>query len=131
MRDRILHRRELPLVGLATGLLVAATVAPTGNGATTCVLRVCTGTACPGCGMSRATGNFMQGNFAASWDYHPYFPLLLVQVVVLALWRLRWGNKPLDYSHGRIAVFLMVGNALALALIWLVRLATGHIDHVY
>lgn len=43
-----------------------------GENQTMCIFKNITGTPCPGCGMGRSTLELMQGNFMASFWYHPF-----------------------------------------------------------
>ena len=47
-----------------------------------CWLRIVVGIPCPLCGMTRATGLFLQGDFSGAWQMHALFYLVLLFVPV-------------------------------------------------
>jgi hypothetical protein len=53
------------------GLLLAAVNPPHGAGITVCWFKVCTGLACPGCGLTRSLSCGLRGMILESWHYHP------------------------------------------------------------
>lgn len=131
-----------PLVGTINrpwfplGLVVAATtlvygLAPTTDGPVTCLLRLHADTACPLCGASRAAGRLVRGDMGAAWAYHPWVLIAAAQGLAVALWRVKNRRRDLTVDHLRRLLWLIGANALAVTLIWVTRLATGHIDGVY
>jgi hypothetical protein len=127
----LLRRRELPLGVAAGALALAYGLAPTGDGQVTCLLRVHTGQACPVCGMSRAVGNLVHGDFGGAFAYHPAVYLLSLQLVGFAVWRYWWGNRPMEEHQVLRLVWSVSANVGLLLLVWGLRIATGHLDHVY
>ena len=79
-RSHIAGRRHLPWLAIAPaavfGLLTMAS--PSDDGVTLCPIALLTGTACPGCGMSRAMAWLLRGEWDRSVGYHPLAPLVLV-----------------------------------------------------
>ena len=125
------RRRDFPLAVLAALTVFAYGLAPAGNGEVTCLLRLHADQACPGCGMSRATGRLLRGDLGGAFAYHPMVFLLLIQAVGFAVWRFRWGNRPLTPTHMvRLAWSVSVNIALLLV-VWVIRILTGHLDNVY
>jgi len=124
-------RRDVPLAGFVVAALAALTIAPSADGHVTCFIRLQTGHACPGCGMSRAAGTLFNGDFAEAFAYHPYMFALVVQGLGIAVWRYRWGNRPLAQVHYSRLTTILLGNIAMVLAIWALRIVTGHIDTVY
>jgi hypothetical protein len=52
-----------------------------------CVVRLCLGIPCPGCGLSRAIAALLQGDWQSSLTYHafaPFFVLALALIIITA-----------------------------------------------
>lgn len=123
--------RRLPLAAAVAGFGLAYAAAPTENGAVTCLLRLHTGQACPGCGMTRALGRMVHGDLGGAAGYHPWIFALVLQLLALVGW-LSWrGRRPVSAVQVRIGSWLLTANAVALLGVWLVRILTGHLDGVY
>jgi len=125
------RRRDLPLLALVALSTLAYGFAPTRNGNVTCLLRLHADQACPGCGMSRATGRLVRGDLVGAFAYHPFVFALIIQGIGFAAWRFRWGNRPLEARHHLRLVWSVSLNIALLLVVWLVRIATGHLDGVY
>ena len=113
------------LAGVA-GLAVAGLAASSDDGVVLCPFRRCTGGYCPGCGLTRSAGALLRGGVGASWRHHPYLLLAVGQVVLLGLWSLVGGRR----AAGRLRRWesnLLIGNAVVLVAIWLLRLASGSV----
>jgi hypothetical protein len=108
-------------LAVATRALVA-----TGAGAEPwCALRRISGVPCPTCGLTRSLARLAAGDLAGSLALHPWGAALTAQA--LGFWvacgrRLAapWRPRP-----DRLLPMLAGINAVALAAIWLVRLASG------
>jgi len=89
-----------------------------------CVARPILHTACPTCGMTRALVALSHGQYRASMTAHPWAAALVLQLVIGWLLTARWnaghGPRPDRWIPHAVSV-----NAIALVLIWVVRLATG------
>lgn len=103
-----------------------ALVATVGGLPALCPFRVCTGLACPLCGMTRALGSMATGDVAASLRHHPLLLLVAGQVAVVGVASIRAGGKP----SSRIMNPLMVANAVVFTAVWLLRWRTGSLDTV-
>ncbi len=98
---------------------------PQGGAASFCVLRRAFGLPCPGCGMTRAFAQLARGEWSAAVAFHPWAPVLAVE---LALGWLLWGAAliaPRPAGWRRRLGPLLGANLAALAALWLGRLATG------
>lgn len=129
MTTRIWRNRLLlaaPLVGVA--FLVAFN--PTDDGPTVCPFALCTGMACPGCGMTRAVSQLIRGNFGQALSYHPLAPLVFAQVVGGWIWLvLRRRNLVAPMSQ-RVVNIVLIGSAASLLVVWGIRLLTGSLPSV-
>jgi len=111
------------LVLAALGLRVWT---PTDDEATTmCVFRRCTGTSCPGCGLTRAMAHVVRGDLAAAWRNHPLAIVIAVEVVVATalFWLTRRGR--IRFAWLRFGTAWLAVHIPLLVGVWLIRLATG------
>lgn len=114
----------VPAVGAITVALTTAAALPT-----LCPFRLCTGHACPGCGLTRGVSAAVRGDFGLSIRYHPM--AILVAVQLAALWMTfliagpqRW--RKLAPTAGVLAVV----NMVALTVLWVVRWRLGLLEFV-
>ena len=115
----------LPVVGVA-GL---ATL-PIGIAPTLCPFALVTGTACPGCGLTRAAAALVQGDIGTAMAFHPL-------VILVAVWALGWWITGFARRRGRGSLLdgvlvnrMLVATAVVFVLTWVVRLATGSLPPV-
>lgn len=112
-------------------VLAAITIRePTDAGPTVCPFALCTGSACPGCGMLRATAHLIRGDLGEAIRYHPLAPLVLGQLLIAwALW----------FAHSRGWIRVDPGRWLNVALatttvlligVWILRIVTGTLPPV-
>ncbi len=125
------RRRDFPLAVLVAATVLAYGLAPTGNGTVTCLLRLHADQACPGCGMSRATGRLLRGDVGGAFAYHPMVFLLAAQTIWFAVWRFRRGDRPMTATHMTRLAWSVSANIALLLVVWLIRIATSHLDNVY
>ncbi|MEL7156110.1 MAG: DUF2752 domain-containing protein [Actinomycetota bacterium] len=115
-----------PTARLAAGaaaFVTAAVTSSSDDGVVICPFRRCTGGYCPGCGLTRSSGQLIRGDLVGSWQRHPFIIIGLVQLVALVgLWR----TAPRLWSavRGR-ANGLVLANVALLVAIWAARLASG------
>lgn len=123
-RDRLVL--TLPFVAVAA----LAAVTPTDEGPTICPFALCTGMACPGCGMTRAASHLIRGDLGLALRYHPLVPLTALAVAGGWSWyalRLRGTVRPISQ---RALNFILIGSGIALVVVWVVRLLTGTLPSV-
>ncbi|MEZ5229510.1 MAG: DUF2752 domain-containing protein [Acidimicrobiales bacterium] len=106
--------RWLPLVGVGAAL-GALTVL---DGPVLCPFRRCTGGYCPICGATRSVAALARLDPVGALRLYPALPVLAL-AAALAAWPQRFGGV----HHDR----WLLGAAVAIAAIWLVRLAVGDI----
>ncbi len=126
----IAWRNRLILASPLLAIALLAVVEPTDDGPTFCPFALCTGTACPGCGMTRAAGHLFRGDIAAAMTYHPLVPMILAQLSVawgwFALASFGWVQKP----NNRVLTIVLAASAVALIVVWVARMATGTLPPV-
>lgn len=122
------HRLLLAAPFAAVALLAAFT--PTDDGPTVCVFALCTGTACPGCGLTRAAAHLIRGDFGAALAYHPLVPLITLQFAIGWAWYLLRRSGRVGPLSQRATSLVLVGTAVSLLAVWAVRLATGTLPPV-
>ena len=106
-------------LGAGAGLIASAVRLPT-----FCPVRVCTGQACPGCGLTRSIGHAVRGDLGASWQLHPLGVLIGLQLLgAVALLGLRS-----DLTFGELlhrSRWVLAANAVLLMLVWVIRWRLG------
>lgn len=123
-RDRLIL--TAPLLGLA----IVMAVSPTEEGPTICPFALCTGTACPGCGMTRAASALIRGDFGAAVTLHPLVPMVVLQLAGGWIWYLlRRRGRARELSN-RALNGILIATGLALLAVWAVRLAGGTLPPV-
>ena len=102
---------------------------PTG-GATICPFALITGTACPGCGLTRATLALGRGDMGAAMAFHPLVLVVLawlvgawaVAVAKRSGYRINLNQKLIDR--------LLWATAALLLVTWVIRLTAGTLPPV-
>jgi Protein of unknown function (DUF2752) len=123
-RDKVLLLSPLAAIGaLALAPLVE-------EGPTICPFALCTGMACPGCGMTRAAARLVRGDFASAVSLHPLIPLIAMLGVGSWVWfalrRAGWAPP----MSNRLLNGILTATSLALIAVWVLRLATGTLPDV-
>ncbi len=119
------------LTALGTALAVSGGAVGVDDGFVLCPLRRCSGGYCPGCGATRSVGALLRGDVGASIRLHPLVILWAVQLVVVGVWLSTSPERSgLDGARRWLrgqGVRLLGLNAVAMLVVWLVRLALGHV----
>ena len=123
-RDRVL------LFGPLLGVAILASINPAGLGQTFCPVALFTGTASPGCGMTRAASHLVRGDFAQAFALHPLVVLIAVQAVGAWVWFLLRRSNRVPPMKPRVLNALLIGTALALGVIWVIRYGAGSLPPV-
>ena len=122
------HRFLITAPFVAIGLL--AMVTPSDDGPTICPFALCTGSACPGCGLTRAASSLIRGDFGAAMMYHPLVLLIAAQVVGGWGWyMLRRAGKVGPMSQTTLTVILASTAAVMIA-VWVLRMISGTLPPV-
>jgi hypothetical protein len=103
-----------------------------------CPWRAITGVACPGCGLTRASGALLQGRFGEAVDLHPL--VIVVAAQLAALWIValvatqraqpqviasRAPHRPRREPPAWVIPGLVAVNSLLLVAVWSARLVGG------
>ncbi len=124
-------RTRLILAAPFLGMLALAVYSPTDDGPTICPFALITGSACPGCGMTRAVGYLARGDLGMALKYHPLALLVAAQAMAGWTWFAvrgrRAGAAPIS---NRITSAILVGTAVSLVVVWLLRMAAGTLPPV-
>lgn len=117
---------------LAPFLVIAGLIAfaPSDDGPTICPFALCTGTACPGCGMTRAAGYLIRGDMAAAMTYHPLIPIVAAQLAVGWAWFLLNRLGVVKSPPSRAVTWALAATSAALLTLWVIRLALGSLPPV-
>lgn len=102
-----------------------STVGAIGGGPSLCPVALLTGTACPGCGMTRGIVALVRGDMSASWAAHPLATFVLAQVVVGVGWWTASGRGRVTAPTSRQVATAAAVTACALIIVWLLRVTTG------
>lgn len=103
---------------------------PSEDGPTICPFALATGTACPGCGMTRAIGYMARGDLASALTFHPLMILISIQGIAGWGWlvlRSRDRVKPLS---NRLVSAILIGTAVSLFTVWVLRALAGTLPPV-
>ncbi len=92
-----------------------------------CVVRRVFHIACPGCGLTRSFADLAKGNFIGAFARHPVGPVLALEGILL--WA-AWGVSLAVTSRSVGVAYrslnqLLAADAVALIIVWLIRLSTG------
>jgi hypothetical protein len=123
-RDRLLL--TAPLFGVA----FLALFNPSDDGPTVCPFALCTGLACPGCGMTRAASHLFKGHVVQALVYHPLVPLVAIQLVGGWAWFVLRRKNLVAPMPARTLNILVIGSAVSLLAVWAIRLLTGALPPV-
>lgn len=123
-------RDRLILVAPLLGVLGLALLTPSDDGPTICPIALCTGTACPGCGMTRAASTLIRGDLGGAISYHPLVPLILAQLVVGWIWFVLQRAGLVRPAGNRTITITLAVTAVALVSVWIARLVTGTLPPV-
>lgn len=123
-RDRLI----LAFPFVAAGLLAAVT--PSDDGPTICFFALCTGTACPGCGMTRAASHIIRGDVATALDYHPLIPAAVLAAVFGWGWYVLRITGSVKAIRQRTLNVILIGSGAALLAVWVIRLVSGALPAV-
>ena len=97
---------------------------------TMCPFALATGMACPGCGMTRAAGQLLRGDFGAAVAYHPLIPAIALLTTVGWGWFVLRRTGRVRPMSNRTLNGVLIATAVALVAVWVIRLATGSLPPV-
>lgn len=123
-------RDRLVLASPLLGISILATITPGGDPRTFCPFALLTGTACPGCGMTRAASALVRGDLAGAFALHPLVLAIGIELMLAWGWFvLRRAGRVGPISDRALNLILAV-TALSLVAVWMVRLTAGTLPPV-
>lgn len=122
------HRLVLAAPLAMIGLLVL--VRPGDEGPTVCPFALCTGMACPGCGMTRAASHLIRGDLHTALTYHPLVPLIAILSVGGWAWYLLRRSGRVQPLPTRWVNRILIGIGIMLLGVWVARLLSGTLPPV-
>lgn len=123
-------RDRLILAAPFLGVALLAVLSPSDDSPTICPFALCTGTACPGCGMTRAFTALIRGDLGTAFRYHPL--VLAIGLEALFGWTwfvLRKSGRVGPMSNRTLNVILGL-TAITLVAVWIVRISSGTLPPV-
>jgi hypothetical protein len=128
------------VIGLPAAAVAVAWWDPARHGGpAVCPWRALTGVACPGCGLTRATGALLHGRFGDAFDLHPFALVVVIEAALLwavSLLALRRGGRRVRPGGGTVPALsgssprwvipaVVAANVALLLGVWVARAATG------
>lgn len=110
----------LPAVVVGLSAVGAVTGAPS-----LCPVAVVTGTACPGCGLTRAIVALARGDVGASWASHPLGGVIALQIVVAATWWTVSQVRRVPLPRPNVVAGVLAATAVAAVCVWGLRMSNG------
>lgn len=123
-RDRLVLVAPMGLIGFL------AVLSPGDDGPTVCPFALCTGMACPGCGLTRAASNLIRGDLTTALTYHPLVPVIAAMALGGWVWYLLRRSGRADPLPTRWANAILIGTAVMLLGVWAARALTGTLPPV-
>ena len=123
-------RRRLILAAPPLAAILLAAFPLGEDSPTFCPFALCTGTACPGCGMTRATSALIRGDVDLALSYHPLVVLVVAQVVIGWIWFALQHRGRVSPPGRRLVNAMLIVTAGFLLGVWLLRLGTGTLPPV-
>jgi len=115
-------------VGVIGVVAVGAQLGGTDDGVSVCTVRHLSGGWCPGCGATRAARHLLHGQVGAAWRDHPWVLLAAAQVLVIgAMLAVVIARRERIVVRRRWITAVGLANVAALAVTWVVRVASGAI----
>ena len=125
-----MRRDRLALAAPLLGFAALAVFQPSDDGPTFCPFALCTGMACPGCGMTRAASSLLHGDMGRAMRYHPLVLLVAAQLLVGWVWFALATTGRVRPISNRVVNIALISTGVALLAVWAVRLASGTLPPV-
>ena len=126
-----LDRASITGVVIAVMALVGFVASADDDGFVVCLFRRCTGGYCPGCGATRAARRLVVGDVSGSWSQHPWVVFAAVQAVAVGTVLAVTDRAHRRSRARRLSTWLIGPNAIALVVIYVVRLVDGSIPRPF
>lgn len=96
---------------------------------TLCFFRTWTGYPCPFCGLTRALGAAMRGDWHQAWHSNPLWwiaAIAMVSVAALAIGDAASGSRRLDRLHAALIRTPWPLMAVVIVVLWIITILGGH-----
>lgn len=103
---------------------------PGEDGPTICPFALMTGTACPGCGITRAASALIRGDVGTAIDYHPLVLLMATLAIGGWAWFLMVRSGRARPLTGRTINAVLIATGVLLVGVWVARLVSGTLPPV-
>jgi hypothetical protein len=123
-------RDRLILVFPFLGVAALALMTPSDDTPTFCPFALLTGTACPGCGMTRAASALVKGDLHTALTYHPLVLAIGIEVLVGWGWYVLRRSGRVRPMSNRTLNLILAATAVALVAVWIFRLSAGTLPPV-
>lgn len=123
-------RDRLILTAPFLGALLLLLVSPNEEGPTFCPFALCTGTACPGCGMTRAASSLIRGDLGGAMNLHPLVPIVTLQLAAGWVWFVLQRRGRVQPLSNRALNGILIATGAALLTVWVARLLSGTLPPV-
>jgi hypothetical protein len=100
------------------------------DGPTICPFALMTGTACPGCGMTRAASHLIRGDLGTAITYHPLVPLIAALAIGGWGWFLLVRSGRARRLPPRVLNAVLIGTGVLMLGVWVARLVSGTLPPV-
>ena len=122
--DRLVLAAPVVLIGLL------AVLSPDDDGPTVCPFALCTGMACPGCGMTRAASHLIRGDLSTALGYHPLIPFIAAISAGGWLWFILRRSGRARPMPTRWLNTILIGTGVMLLGVWVARALSGTLPPV-
>lgn len=116
--------------GIAWLLLSVNWLRSSGEGATLCLIKRCTGVPCPSCGSTRSVMEIFHGNFLNATLTNPLGWILIVMIIVFPVWILTDAVKRKPQLYQTTQRFLEKLREPRVALFFILLLAANWIWNI-
>jgi hypothetical protein len=123
-RERLLLISPIAVIG---ALFVGPTVE---DGPTICPFALCTGMACPGCGMTRAASRLVRGDLGGALSFHPLVPWVAFVAIGAWTWFVLQRTGTVRPPNTNLLNWILILTAIALVAVWIARLVGGTLPDV-
>lgn len=123
-------RHRLFLLGPFIAVAILAVFTPSDDGPTFCPFALTTGTACPGCGMTRAASYLVKGDVSLAFAYHPLVPLIAFQIAAGWVWYLLRRSERVEPMSPRTLNIALIGTSVLFVGVWVIRFISGTLPPV-
>lgn len=123
-------RHKLLLIAPFAAVALLALFTPSDEGPTVCPFALTTGTACPGCGLTRAASYLVKGDLSTAFLYHPLVPLIGMQLLGGWVWYVLRRSGRVKPMSQKVLNTVLIGTTIVFLAVWAIRFAAGSLPPV-